>query len=276
MTTTVLANLIDPEVMADLIEAQLPKAIKFSAIAPIDTTLVGVPGSTLTVPSYKYIGDADDVAEGAAIEYSKLEQTKRTMTIKKAAKGVEITDEAVLSGLGDPVGEGQRQVRMAIASKIDNDILATALKAPLNLTAEIDLDLIDKLEATFTDAPDAIEDNNISTTGVLFVSYKDAAKLRKLAGQNWTRPTQLGDDILVKGLFGELLGWEIVRSMKLEQNQFVAVKPGALKTYLKRDIFAEVGRDMDHKVTKFNADEHYGVAIYNDALLVASTTVPSA
>lgn len=276
MTTTVLANLIDPEVMADLIEAQLPKAIKFSAIAPIDTTLVGVPGSTLTVPSYKYIGDADDVAEGAAIEYSKLEQTKRTMTIKKAAKGVEITDEAVLSGLGDPVGEGQRQVRMAIASKIDNDFLATALKAPLKLTADIDLDLIDKLEATFTDAPDAIEDNNISTTGVLFVSYKDAAKLRKLAGQNWTRPTQLGDDILVKGLFGELLGWEIVRSMKLEQNQFVAVKPGALKTYLKRDIFAEVGRDMDHKVTKFNADEHYGVAIYNDALLVASTTVPSA
>ncbi|MCT8388329.1 N4-gp56 family major capsid protein [Leuconostoc lactis] len=276
MTTTVLANLIDPEVMADLIEAQLPKAIKFSAIAPLDTTLVGVPGSTLTVPSYKYIGDADEVAEGAAIEYSKLEQTKRTMTIKKAAKGVEITDEAVLSGLGDPVGEGQRQVRMAIASKIDNDILATALKAPLKLTANIDLDLIDKLEATFTDAPDAIEDNNISTTGVLFVSYKDAAKLRKLAGQDWTRPTQLGDDILVKGLFGELLGWEIVRSMKLEQNQFVAVKPGALKTYLKRDIFAEVGRDMDHKVTKFNADEHYGVAIYNDALLVASTTVPSA
>lgn len=276
MTTTVLANLIDPEVMADLIEAQLPKAIKFSAIAPLDTTLVGVPGSTLTVPSYKYIGDANEVAEGAAIEYSKLEQTKRTMTIKKAAKGVEITDEAVLSGLGDPVGEGQRQVRMAIASKIDNDILATALKAPLKLTADIDLDLIDKLEATFTDAPDAIEDNNISTTGVLFVSYKDAAKLRKLAGQDWTRPTQLGDDILVKGLFGELLGWEIVRSMKLEQNQFVAVKPGALKTYLKRDIFAEVGRDMDHKLTKFNADEHYGVAIYNDALLVASTTVPSA
>lgn len=276
MTTTVLANLIDPEVMADLIEAQLPKAIKFSAIAPLDTTLVGVPGSTLTVPSYKYIGDADEVAEGAAIEYSKLEQTKRTMTIKKAAKGVEITDEAVLSGLGDPVGEGQRQVRMAIASKIDNDILATALKAPLKLTADIDLDLIDKLEATFTDAPDAIEDSNISTTGVLFVSYKDAAKLRKLAGQDWTRPTQLGDDILVKGLFGELLGWEIVRSMKLEQNQFVAVKPGALKTYLKRDIFAEVGRDMDHKLTKFNADEHYGVAIYNDALLVASTTVPSA
>ena len=168
MTTTVLANLIDPEVMADLIEAQLPKAIKFSAIAPLDTTLVGVPGSTLTVPSYKYIGDADEVAEGAAIEYSKLEQTKRTMTIKKAAKGVEITDEAVLSGLGDPVGEGQRQVRMAIASKIDNDILSTALKAPLKLTADIDLDLIDKLEATFTDAPDAIEDNNISTTGVLF------------------------------------------------------------------------------------------------------------
>ena len=271
MTVTKLENMIDPEVMGAMIQAELPQALKFTGIAQLDTTLQGRPGDEITVPSYKYIGDAVDVAEGAAIDYDLLETTTRKIGIKKAAKGVELTDESVLSGYGDPVGEAQRQVRMALASKIDNDVLAAAFKAPLTLAdADIDMDLIDKIEATFVDAPDAIEGQTTDQMGTLFLSYKDAAKLRKAAADNWTRASQLGDNILVSGAFGELLGWEIVRSKKVEDGQFVAVKPGALKVYLKRDLMAESARDIDHKLTKFNADQHYGVAIDNDALIVRS------
>lgn len=268
--------MIDPEVMGAMIQAELPQALKFTGIAQLDTTLQGRPGDEITVPSYKYIGDAVDVAEGSAIDYDLLETTTRKIGIKKAAKGVELTDESVLSGYGDPVGEAQRQVRMALASKIDNDVLAAALEAPLTLAdAEIDMDLIDKIEATFVDAPDAIEGQTTDQMGTLFLSYKDAAKLRKAAADNWTRASQLGDNILVSGAFGELLGWEIVRSKKVEDGQFVAVKPGALKIYLKRELLAESARDIDHKQTKFNADQHYGVAIDNDALIVRSADAPS-
>lgn len=271
MTVTKLTNLVDPEVMGEIIQAQLPKAIKFTGIATIDTTLEGRPGDEVTVPSYKYIGDAVDVAEGAAINYSLLETSTRKIGIKKAAKGVNLTDESVLSGYGDPMGEAQRQVRMSLASKIDNDVLATALLAPLKLEgASVDLDLIDKIEETFVDAPDAIESSTTDQTGVLFVSYKDAATLRKLAAGSWTRASELGDNVIVAGAFGELLGWEIVRSKKLEVGQFLAVKPGALKIYLKRDLLAESARDIDTKTTKFNADQHYGVAIDNEALIVRS------
>ena len=271
MSVTKLENMIDPEVMGAMIQAELPQALKFTGIAQLDTTLQGRPGDEITVPSYKYIGDAVDVAEGAAIDYDLLETTTRKIGIKKAAKGVELTDESVLSGYGDPVGEAQRQVRMALASKIDNDVLAAALEAPLTLAdAKIDMDLIDKIEATFVDAPDAIEGQTTDQMGTLFLSYKDAAKLRKAAADNWTRASQLGDNILVSGAFGELLGWEIVRSKKVEDGQFVAVKPGALKIYLKRELLAESARDIDHKQTKFNADQHYGVAIDNDALIVRS------
>ena len=276
MAVTKLENMIDPEVMGAMIQAELPQALKFTGIAQLDTTLQGRPGDEITVPSYKYIGDAVDVAEGAAIDYDLLETTTRKIGIKKAAKGVELTDESVLSGYGDPVGEAQRQVRMALASKIDNDVLAAALEAPLTLAdAKIDMDLIDKIEATFVDAPDAIEGQTTDQMGTLFLSYKDAAKLRKAAADNWTRASQLGDNILVSGAFGELLGWEIVRSKKVEDGQFVAVKPGALKIYLKRDLMAESARDIDHKQTKFNADQHYGVAIDNDALIVRSADAPS-
>lgn len=52
MATTKLANLVDPQVMADMISAKLPKKIKFTPIARIDTTLTGRPGNTITVPKY--------------------------------------------------------------------------------------------------------------------------------------------------------------------------------------------------------------------------------
>ncbi|MTD30165.1 N4-gp56 family major capsid protein [Planomicrobium sp. YIM 101495] len=272
-SVTKLQNLIDPEVMAAIISAQLPKAIKFSGIAPIDNTLEGQPGSTITVPKFKYIGDAKIVAEGEPIQYEQLTTDSAKYTIQKAGIGVILTDEAVLSGYGDPVGEAQRQVRMSIASKVDNDIVDTAMTAPLSIEHEINLDLIDALEATFVDAPDNFE--NVDTTGVLFLSYKDAAKLRKEAMNGWTRSSELGDRILVTGAFGELFGWEIVRSQKIEDGTGFAVKAGALKTYLKRQLLPETGRDMDRKLTKFNADQHYSVALVDESRIVrigAATT----
>lgn len=269
---TVLENLIDPQVMTAQISAKLPKAIKFTAIAPIDPTLEGRPGDTVTVPRYKYIGDAVDVDEGAAIDYSMLTTDTDTFTIKKIGKGVKITDEAALSGYGDPVGEAQKQIIMAIASKVDNDVLAAAMKARLTVSTGVDvtsIDMIDSIEATFNDDTSeySIEDEN-PVTGVLFMNPKDVNKLRKAAAENWTRSTDLGDNILINGTFGELLGWQILRSKKIKEGAALAVKPGALRIYMKRSVLPEKGRDMDHKLTKFNADEHYGVAIYDDTKLL--------
>lgn len=269
-TATYLENLINPEVMADMISAQLPQMIRFTPIAPIDSTLEGQPGSEVTVPRFKYIGDAEDVAEGAAIDYSQLTTDTDKFTIKKAGKGVKITDEAALSGYGDPVGEAQKQITMSIAAKMDNDVLAAAKKARLTLPkTAINLDLIDAIEAAFNDdSSDRAYEDDASTTGVLFMNPKDVSKLRKAAASDWTRATDLGDSLLISGVFGELLGWQIVRTKKMEVGTVLAVKPGALRIYMKRGLLPEKGRDMDNKLTKFNADQHYGVAIYDDTKLL--------
>src|SRR5699024_5977975 len=153
MVMTKIANMVDPEVMADMISAELEDAIRFKPLARVDNTLVGRPGSTVTVPKFKYIGDADDVAEGEAIDIALLETSTEDFTIKKAGKGAEITDEAVLSGLGDPIGEATRQLALSIANKVDNDVLEALDSANLSYTdgAAWDLDTISDAIDIFND-----------------------------------------------------------------------------------------------------------------------------
>ena len=49
---TKIANLIDPEVLADYVESKLIDAIKFSPLAKINYDLEGKAGSTLSLPVY--------------------------------------------------------------------------------------------------------------------------------------------------------------------------------------------------------------------------------
>lgn len=264
---TEIADMINPEVMGDMISAELPKMIKFQGVAPIDATLQGQPGNTITLPKYEYIGDATIVAEGAPIDYTKMATSTAQHTIHKIAKGVELTDEAVLSGYGNPVGEAVSQIAMAIASTIDNSTLEALQTATLNVDITVmDPNVIDAVETAFND-----EDES---TGVLFVNPKDASKLRAAAGVDWTRASELGDDILVKGAFGEILGWLLVRTKKLDEGAAIAVKAGAAKTFLKRGLNPETERDITHKTTKFNADQHFVVGLVDDSKVVKVTVTP--
>ena len=61
MAVTNLSDLINPQVMGDMIEAKLPHMLKVTPFAKVDTTLVGVPGDTKTVPSWNFVGAAEDV-----------------------------------------------------------------------------------------------------------------------------------------------------------------------------------------------------------------------
>ena len=101
---TKMENVINPEVMGDMLDAKIEAQLKLTPYAKVDTTLQGVPGDTKTVPSWNYIGDAEDIAEGEEVDTTKMTASSKTFTIKKAMKSVAITQEAVNSGLGDPIG----------------------------------------------------------------------------------------------------------------------------------------------------------------------------
>lgn len=271
---TKLATMVNPEVMADMVSAKLPKLIKFTPLAYVETALQGQPGNTLTVPAWEYAGDATEVGEGQAISPDQLTTKKTTMTIKKAAKGYEITDEALLSGLGDPLGQATYQLGLAIANKIDNDLVEVAKTATQHVSeAPTTLEAIDKALDIFEDEEDA--------QYVAIINPKDATKLKTAVAKEWIKGSELGANMVVSGTFGEVAGVQIVRSKKVEEGKgfLVKVSPsqtqtddankyGAFVIMLKRDVAIETDRDILKKTTVITGDKHYGVYLYDPTRVV--------
>lgn len=271
---TKLATMVNPEVMADMVSAKLPKLIKFTPLAYVETALQGRPGNTLKVPAWEYAGDAAEVGEGQAITLDQLSTKEKEMTIKKAAKGYEITDEALLSGLGDPLGQATYQLGLAIANKIDNDLVEVAKTATQHVSeAPTTLATIDKALEIFEDEEDA--------RYVAIINPKDAIKLKTDVAKEWTKGSELGADMVVSGTFGEVAGVQIVRSKKVEEGKgfIVKVSPsqtqtddankyGAFVIMMKRDVAIETDRDILKKTTVITGDEHYGVYLYDPTRVV--------
>lgn len=283
---TTMQNMIDPEVMADMISARLDKAIKVAPFAEIDDTLVGKPGDTITIPCWKYIGDAEDVPEGEEIPTANLESTSTEVKIKKAGKGVNITDEARLSGYGNPEDEAVRQLIKSIGAKIDNDCLDALQTATMKKASE-NIICYDGV----VDAEDMFEEEDYAEK-VIFIHPKQITQLRHDDDFKDRQKYPLGDGVIMTGVIGKISGCQVVPSKKVPlkkgkyicpivkvttANEETEKETPALKIIRKRDVEVESGRDMDHKISKVNADEHYAAALANDSKVVLAefAAVPS-
>ena len=274
MTQTKIAQMVNPEVLADMVSAKLPKMIKFTPLAYVERELVGQPGNTVTVAKWVYSGESKDITEGKAIVPDQLTTDKSTMTIKKAGKGVEVTDEALLSGYGDPLGQAAHQIALAIANKVDNDLATEAAKATQYVDdAPTTGDALDKALAVFSDEEDAHY--------VAVINPEDAIALRSNTVKEWLRGSEIGANTVVSGTFGETHGVQIVRSKKVTKGKGFLVKISAVETdtddvakygafviNLKRDVAIETDRDILKKTTVITGDEHYGVYLYDPTKVV--------
>lgn len=268
MANTVLANVINPEVMADMISAKLPTAIKFAnSVAKVDNTLVGKAGDTITIPVWAYIGNAADLAEGVADVPVALSATDTTKTVKKVAKSVSMTDETALSGYGDPMGEAAGQLALSIAKKIDADVLA-ALKTTA-LTAGNPLAVIS--HAQVVAGVMAFADEEIGERKFLFVHPNQYGELQLDAKFQEATP-----EMLRSGIVGMIAGCEVVVSKDIVNGFPILAKPEAVIVYMKRDVVVETDRNILAKTTVIAADEHYVCALADASKAVELSVLPTA
>ena len=221
MALTKLENLVDPQVMADMVSAKLPKKIKFAPIARIDTTLVGTPGSTITVPKYAYIGDAEDVAEGVAMGTTVLTASTTKATVKKAAKAVEISDESALSGYGDPIGQAVNQLVMSLGAKVDNDGYDALCGASLvynGTGAVIGYKGIVEANSKFEDESDQ------SIRKIMFIHPNQEATL--LNDEDFKTKDKYPLDVVMNGTIGMIAGAQVVKSKKVKLVKYEKVNSG--------------------------------------------------
>ena len=273
---TKLANLINPEVMADMVSAKVDKKVRVLPYAKVDTTLQGQAGDTISVPKYAYIGEAVDVAEGEDIPVRQMAVSSEQYKVKKAAIGGILTDEAVLSGYGNPVGELTNQMALSIAGKTDTDGYEELVKAPTAYTAGGAISYEEIVKAI-----DLFEEET-NTEKVMFVHPKQATQLR--LDPNFIDKSKYGNQVMVDGEIGMVGNARIVASKKVRVDGGVYLNPivkleedtetedasPALTIFLKRDTNVETDRIARNRSTEVTGDKMYVVALTNETKVIVA------
>lgn len=267
---TLLADLIDPQVIADYVNTKLVDNIRLSPLARIDNTLVGRPGDEVTLPQYSYVGDAVDVNEGADIPIAKLSQTTDTVKVSKIGRAIEFSDEAILSAYNNDIAtEAAKQVLVAINSAVEGKLIDKMDKTA-TLTSTI---------AAAADPADGVADaltkfgEDMDGAGVLAIPPSLYARLRK--SKNWIPNTEIGADMIIRGRIGMIHGLDVVPMNRLSvtsgstttETAYI-IRPGALAIYMKRDTLVEFDRDILSEMNYIKASKLFAPYVYDKSKLI--------
>lgn len=217
-TTLVNGDVFDPEVVSDMINAKVTKKAVMTGYIHVDNSLEGVPGSEVTVPKWGYIGEAKEYAEGEPIDTTKMAFTTAQYGIKKIGQGVRLTDEAQLSGFGNPVGTATSQIALSISEKLDNDRV-TVLYDSNNVfdgTASV---------IKYTAIVDGVDmfNEEEESNKVILIHSKQKTQLRK--DPDFIAADKIGAELITTGAIGKIAGCEVVVSNKVKCEDGVYFNP---------------------------------------------------
>lgn len=265
--TTLLEDLFAPQVVADVIDEKLIDAIRFAPLAKIDTTLVGRDGDEITMPSYDYVGIAEDVEEGADIPIKKLNQTTEKVKVSKIGLGVQFTDEALLSGNANDIAEeAATQIVLAINDKIESKLI-TALSETATLTSTIAAD-----DDGATGIANALLEFGEDIDGEKVLVVPPAYYGRLMKSDGWVPNTEIGAAIKISGTVGAVYGTQIVLSNRLTSlNEAYIMKPGALAIFMKRDTLVEFDRDKVDQTNYIIGSKIFAPYVYDKTKVIKLT-----
>ena len=270
--TTMLSDLLDPQVVADYIDKKLIDAIRFAPLAKIDTTLVGRPGDEVTLPQYTYAGAAEAVLEGADIPIAKLTQDVAKVKVSKIGRAIQFTDEALLSAYNNDIAEeAAKQVVLAINDKVEIDLLAR-MKADADLYYNLTSfsHITDGVADALVNFGEDIDGEKVLLCDPTFYSYL-------LKSEGWIPNTEIGANIIIKGTVGSVYGTQVVLTNRLKNtNSAFIVKPGALAIFMKRDTLVEFDRDKLDQTNYIIGSKIIAPYVYDKSKLIKIDVTASA
>lgn len=209
VTTLVNGDVFDPEVVSDMINAKVTSKAVMTGYIKVDNTLEGIPGSTVTIPRWGYIGEAKEYAEGTPIDTTKMAYTTESYGIKKIGQGVSLTDEAQLSGYGNPMGTATNQIAMSISEKLDNDRVAVLYGA----TTVCDQTAAVIKYSAIVDGVDMFNEEEDSQK-VILIHSKQKTQLRK--DPDFISADKYQAGVMASGAIGRIAGCDVVVSNKVK------------------------------------------------------------
>lgn len=219
VTTLVNGDVFDPQVVSDMINAKVEKKAVMTGYIKVDSTLSGTPGSTVIVPRWGYIGEAVDLEEGQPIDTTKMAFTTAQYGIKKIGKGVMLTDEAQLSGYGNPMGTATSQIALSISEKLDNDRVAVLYESQNVVDASTSVIGY----APIVDGVDMFGEEEESRK-VILIHSKQKTQIRK-DKDNYVASDKISTELLANGAIGRIGGCDVVVSNKVKMVDGVYYNP---------------------------------------------------
>ncbi|WP_439675996.1 N4-gp56 family major capsid protein [Embleya sp. MST-111070] len=275
--TTTAAQMIVPDVWADMVQAKFKGNLAIGALAIEDNSLEGKPGDSVQFPKWKALGEAEDLTEATAMTPDQLgTDPGASTTIKEAGKAVEITDKAKLVSFGDPFAETQRQLGVLIARKIDKDLTAAAEAAGV-LT--VDASTVPLSWNVMVDGIALFRDEwePANMAGVVIHSVQRASLLKD---PNFISADKLGaGSVIPRGVIGQVGGVNVIVSDRVTVSggatptyNALMVKRGALGLLYKRRPMVETDRDILRRTTVVTTNVHYATHRLDDEGIVVLKT----
>lgn len=275
---TTAAQMIVPDVWADMVQAKFKGAMILGTLALDDSTLEGKPGDTVNFPKWTALGEAEDLTEGTPMTPEQLgTDPGNSATIKEAGKAVELTDKSRLVAFGDPYAETQRQLGVLIARKIDKDLTAAA-EAPGVITVDASTAALswNVMVSGIEKFGDEWDPDNMA--GLVIHSVQRAALLRD---PNFISADKLGAGAVIpRGVIGQVGGVNIYVSDRVTKTgtgadttyNALLLRRGALGLLYKRRPIVETDRDILARTTVVTTNVHYATHRLDDEGVVVLKT----
>ncbi|TBO59012.1 N4-gp56 family major capsid protein [Streptomyces kasugaensis] len=277
--TTTAAQMLVPDVWADMVQGRFKGALILGTLATTDGTLEGKPGDSVSFPKWTALTDAEDLTEGTAMTPEQLgTDPGNKATIKEAGKAVELTDKSRLVAFGDPYAETQRQLGVLIARKIDKDLTAAAEAAGV-ITVDAATKALswDVMVSGIERFGDEWDPENMA--GLVIHSVQRAALLRD---PNFISADKLGANgaVIPRGVIGQAGGVNIFVSDRVTKTgtgadtvyNALLIRRGSLGLLYKRRPIVETDRDILKRTTVVTTNVHYATHRLDDEGVVVLKT----